>query len=675
MASRRRRREHSRRRYTVVNAVRLTIVRAVSNRVRMAPFPTGRRLFIATAIVLFLIPAFLAWETFHAIRQARTRLQADTGIGVTVRTLSRPLPADVETVGVQSIFSDAVMFRGHVFVGGPQGLVEYDANGTAVRRLRTGLELPPAVVVSLVVGVLSGAQEPELLIATAGEGLLTFDGGRVLQVRAERAEHRKLTASLALASGRVLLGTDARGVLVYDGRRLTVAHPELANVAVTALAGTDGDVWVGTVDRGAWHWHAGGVDRFDESGGLPDRRVLAMAVDGARAYVGTAVGVAEFDNGRYSRTLGEGLFASALAVRHDTLFVGTLDDTIAEIPLAVRSSRGVRPIVHDAPAAIERFFEADGVLYAVAPGALYAVDERTAGLRRVVGADVGRLTDRNVSALAVDSIGRLWIGYFDRGLDILSATGERTTHVENDHVFCVNRIVHDASGGLTAVATANGLVLFDSAGRPKQVLGRADGLMADHVTDVVLNAGRMTIATPAGLTFVDPDGSRSLYAFQGLISNHVYALAATGTEIVAGTLGGVSVLDKGVIRANYTTANSGLTQNWITAVARVDDEWFVGTYGSGLLRLGAHGGWRPFSDLTGPIEINPNAIAVTSTHVFAGTLSGGLLVYDRQSERWTTFDNGLPSMNVTALAADADSLYVGTDNGVVRVKTRGFVRP
>jgi ligand-binding sensor domain-containing protein len=296
------------------------------------------------------------------------------------------------------------------------------------------------------------------------------------------------------------------------------------------------------------------------------------------------------------------------------------------------------------------------------------MDDRTSSLRRVVATDAGPLTDSNVSALAIDQAGRLWVGYFDRGLDILGASGERATHVENDHVFCVNRIVHDPAGGVTAVATANGLVLLDSSGRPRQVLGRADGLIADHVTDLVLNAGGMTVATPAGLTFIDREGSRSLYAFHGLVNNHVYALGAAGTEVLAGTLGGVSMLDSGIIRASYTTANSALTHNWITAVARVDDDWFVGTYGGGLFRLDAKGGWRRFADVTGPIEINPNAMAVTGTHVFAGTLSRGLLIFDRHAQRWTAFEAGLPSMNVTALAADGDHLYVGTDNGLVRIR-------
>ena len=631
-------------------------------------FLRHQRLAFAAAFALLSIPGFLLWETWRAVSQARETTAATAGIRATIVPLDRSLPVDVDTIASPSGFRDGARFHDHLFVAGPHGLTEYDADGTALRRFRTGLELPASPPVGLAVGVLAGASEPQLLIATASEGLLTFDGRRLIQVRADRPELRKLTALLALDSGRVLLGSDSLGVMAFDGRRLVPGHPELAAVGVTTLAGTDGDVWIGTRDNGVWHWRAGGVDRFDERHGLPDRRVLSLTVDGQRAFVGTALGVAEFVAGRYTRTLGPGLFASAIAVREQALLVGTLDGALAEIPLGIRSSRGARPILHDAPAPVQRFISADGALYALSADGLYAIDDRTHALRRVVGAEGGRLTDGNISALALDASGRLWVGYFDRGLDILGAEGERTVHVENDRVFCVNRIVHDPAGGATAVATANGLVMFDASGRPKQVLGRAEGLVADHVTDLVMNAAGMTVATPAGLTFIDGEGSRSLYAFHGLVNNHVYALGAAGSEVLAGTLGGVSVLDGGTIHASYTTANSALTHNWITAVVRVDDEWFVGTYGGGIFRLDTGGRWQRFNDLSGPIEINPNAMVVTATHVFAGTLSKGLLTFDRQSRRWTATATGLPSMNVTALAADRDRLYVGTDNGLVRIR-------
>jgi ligand-binding sensor domain-containing protein len=120
------------------------------------------------------------------------------------------------------------------------------------------------------------------------------------------------------------------------------------------------------------------------------------------------------------------------------------------------------------------------------------------------------LADRNISALAVDSADRLWVGYFDRGLNIFGPELRSAAHVEDDNVFCVNRILPNAAGGTIAVATANGLVLFDQSGKKRQVLGRADGLLADHVTDAALYGSGMVLATPAGLTFLDPVRTASM---------------------------------------------------------------------------------------------------------------------------------------------------------------------
>jgi len=48
-----------------------------------------------------------------------------------------------------------------------------------------------------------------------------------------------------------------------------------------------------------------------------------------------------------------------------------------------------------------------------------------------------------------------------------------------------------------------------------------------------------------------------MYAFQGLVNNHVYALGVSGDALVAGTLGGLSLLNKGDVQFNYTTRVPG----------------------------------------------------------------------------------------------------------------------
>ena len=234
-------------------------------------------------------------------------------------------------------------------------------------------------------------------------------------------------------------------------------------------------------------------------------------------------------------------------------------------------------------------------------------------------------------------------------------------------MFCINRILLDGKTNMIDVATANGLVRFDNSGGEQQVLTRADGLIADHVTDVVAYRDGVALATPAGLTFLDATGARSMYAFHGLVNNHVYALGVSGDELIAGTLGGISVLEQGDVAANYTTTTSNLTHNWITAVVRVGPEWMVGTYGAGILGLDHTGHFHSFENASGQFEINPNAMLVTPDYVLAGTLGKGLYLYDRHSGRWSVIDQGLPSANVTALAAGNGYIYIGTDNGLVRI--------
>jgi hypothetical protein len=316
---------------------------------------------------------------------------------------------------------------------------------------------------------------------------------------------------------------------------------------------------------------------------------------------------------------------------------------------------------------VQQIFGESKTIYVVTRSALYQREGQRGGWRRVLSPASTMLADRNISALAVDNTERLWVGYFDRGLDLFEPSFRSAVHIEDDNVFCINRIVPNAAAGTIAVATANGLVLFDQSGKKRQVLGRADGLLADHVTDAALYGSGMVLATPAGLTFLDASGPRSLYAFHGLVNNHVYAVGVAGTEVVAGTLGGISVLENENVAANYTVANRGLTHNWISAVVRTGNDWMVGTYGGGIVRLLATGRFEPLDVATGKFEVYPNAMLATDQHVLAGTLNKGLYVYNRATSRWSVITDGLPSLTVTALAAGQGFIYVGTDNGLVRI--------
>jgi hypothetical protein len=58
------------------------------------------------------------------------------------------------------------------------------------------------------------------------------------------ADARAITAVLATRSGHLLLGTKKRGVLVCDGKQITVLRPTVDALYVTALAGSESDLWI-----------------------------------------------------------------------------------------------------------------------------------------------------------------------------------------------------------------------------------------------------------------------------------------------------------------------------------------------------------------------------------------------------------------------------------------------
>src|SRR5271165_2341988 len=629
-------------------------------------FLSARVAVLVVLTVAVALGALIMWRSSRAMRSAAEEVRAEHEFRFTARALPTLLNAGFEGVSSPAVFLQAARFQDHLYLAGPAGLQEYTPDGSLLHQYAVGGELPGSPVVALAPAILADSREPELIVATADDGVLAFNGRAFRQILPATADARAITAILPVPSGHLLIGTKKRGVLVYDGRQLTVLHPTLDALYVTGLAGNESDLWVGTLNRGVLHFYAGATESFAEAQGLPDPQVQSLAISGDTTYVGTATGVAVFSNGRFARVLAPGVLATALLATPTQLYVGSEDQGVLVIPL-----EGRHPNPNLGPGSelteVRQLFNSGDAVFAVARNGLYRMNPHAFGWQRVLEAGTAVLSDRNISALAADASGRLWIGYFDRGLDLLASDNARAGHVEDEHVFCVNRIFPDAKTGVIDVATANGLVRFDDSGSEQQVLTRADGLIADHVTDVVAYRDGLALATPAGLTFLDASGARSMYAFHGLANNHVYALGVSGDELMAGTLGGLSLLNKGDVAANYTTTTSNLKHNWITAVVPVGSQWMVGTYGAGILGLDRSGRFSSFETGSGPFEVNPNAMLVTTNYVLAGTLGEGLYLFDRQSGRWSVIHDGLPSLNVTALAAANGYIYIGTDNGLVRI--------
>jgi ligand-binding sensor domain-containing protein len=640
---------------------------------------------LALLLTVSAIAARALWRARLALQESAGLARQSSQLPFTFSPVLNHGSGPFASIAAAADYRTAVIYEGDLYVCGKSALYRYSTDGKLKQSWNVGRELPAAPLVTA--AVRRGTGTPELWIGTDGAGAIVFDNHVPRQFQPDRGDLRKVSALLGLSDGRMLLGTPDHGLLVTDTKQLSFFHPELSQTQVTRLAGTEDDLWIGTRRSGAWLWRGGEIRRFEAE--LPDPQVLSLETSGARAWVGTPLGVTEFIDGKVSRKLADGVFAQALGLLPShpesgggTLAIGTMDEGVLLEDLSVERPRPRRmgpPAAAQTPStAVLSFVHTPQTLLAVSPRTVGQFADTAAPAYQVTGPDAS-LTDGHVAALWADQQGYLWVGYFDRGLDVvpLNANNAPARHFEDDHIFCVNRIKEDDAGAFVAVATANGLALFDRGQRSRQVLDRKSGLIASHIMDVLFRHlpngdSSLVVATPAGVSFVEGGSITSIYAFQGLANNHVNTLVWRGGDLLAGTLGGFSLVKNGLVTASFTTANSGLHQNWITASAQDGADVYLGTYGSGVVKLTEHGALEPFltlnpADGSARVEINSNALWVSETAVYAGTAAQGLAILRKGSERWHFVTAGLPSLNITALAGRGGVLYVGTENGLVKV--------
>ena len=633
-------------------------------------------LLISISVLIAIVAAIAAFRNAQlVIEETAKDVAASSSIPFDITSV---VPASVPTGFALLVsngdFESFTIFEGQIFICNRSSLVRYDTGGKLLQTWRVGLDLPANPLVSL--AVRQGIPQPELWIATDGGGALIWDSHTFRQFTPRDPQLRKLTSLLALPNGNMLLATLNAGLYSTDARQLTLFHSELKGVPVTALArgSSPEDIWIGTRDQGAWLWRAGTLTRF--VGELPDQQVLSLFGSNDRVWVGTPNGVAEFADGHFVRRLAEGVFSRSLTEKSGQLWISTIDEGTLSVPLKAHTSRSsvrMRGGERNNLSSVMLLPYGDGVL-ALENANIRRLPEN----KEILEPALTALSNDHITALNVYR-GLLWVGYFNRGLDLLSTdSNARSQHFEDDVLFCVNRIKRKPDSDQTFIATANGMVLFDNTSQPRQVITSKDGLISSHVTDVLfgdsqLSTNSTVVATSSGLTFMNGPAISSVYAFQGLVNNHVYTLTQAGENIVAGTLGGVSVFKTGLIQASFTTANSDLRQNWITASATVGDKVYLGTYGSGIQAMDAHFNVESFREFSGKrTEVNQNAMLATHLALYAGTAGQGLAFLPMGEQRWHFWKTGLPSVNVTALAAEGDILYIGTDNGLVRIPERSL---
>ncbi len=178
----------------------------------MIPVRKWQWVVLTAVLAATLVGGITIWEGLQALRVSRQELQADREFEFTLGQYAPPQNIRFEPVRSPEVFARVAHFRDHLYVAGPAGLAEYDSRGGFLREFPAGFYLPGSPLVAMEVGQIRGLSQPQLILATADQGILTFDGERFRQIYPANSESRALTAILPTSTGNLLIGTKKRGV-------------------------------------------------------------------------------------------------------------------------------------------------------------------------------------------------------------------------------------------------------------------------------------------------------------------------------------------------------------------------------------------------------------------------------------------------------------------------------
>ncbi|HWC77717.1 MAG TPA: hypothetical protein VG778_09650 [Blastocatellia bacterium] len=583
------------------------------------------------------------------------------------------------------------LFKGNRYMATSGGLAVLDSDGSVTRIYTTLDGLSDNDLTALAVFA------SRLFIGTSSAGLMEFDGDSFTSHRFSKPKATRVRV-LTATDSELLIGTQDGGLLQYDGEsfsRFVNAATGADFKSVTALLPYESRLYIGTQDRGLYLWREGHIEHVGTAEGLPSPNVTGLAAlpDGfsevSTIAVATDFGVVGLDDLNRTELLSTQANITSIASAGGKLWAGLFGGGVVELSKdpAKRNDRSLNESGESTtrlPQVPATVLANEGKLWALTDHGVYVRDEDSS--RPVFEATAeeliaGRvLTGDHITGLSFDEARRLWVGFFDRGVDVIAPeSSERLSHIEDDRVREVNFLAYDPRDGRMLVATSRGLVVFDARMRQTVYTREANGIVNDSVAHVSItdspsagaNArGALVLATGGGLTEISGGRARSITAFHGMGSNHLYTSAVSGSRLFVGSLAGLVEIEGLRVVRTFKTSNSGLSHDWVTALGERDGTLYIGTNGGGVDALLPTGEWVNVSDELGRFEVNQNALRVDGERIYVGTANRGLLIYNSRARRWTRISAGLPSQNVTAIATDELFVYAGTLNGLARIEKR-----
>lgn len=279
---------------------------------------------------------------------------------------------------------------------------------------------------------------------------------------------------LVADESRVLAGTE-RGLFSWQNGKSAVLDDTVADLPVSSLLLSDGQIWIGTTDRGLLRYSELGLEQLTIAGGLPNNRILSLYQDREQSvWVGTNGGLFRLRDAPFVTFTAElGLAGdyvrSVMAHSNGSVWIG--------------SSQGV---------------------------------SRLSG-RKLETLDISAVSrGQSVLSLAEAKDGSVWIGTYTDGV-LLWQDGKIARRLDRQSGLLANEIraLLPAKDGGLWVGTAQGLNYVGSGGIKS--FTTSEGLPAPFIMALYQHSdGRLFIGTGAGVAIMQTDGSITPVDFSNL---------------------------------------------------------------------------------------------------------------------------------------------------------------
>jgi photosystem II stability/assembly factor-like uncharacterized protein len=194
---------------------------------------------------------------------------------------------------------------------------------------------------------------------------------------------------------------------------------------------------------------------------------------------------------------------------------------------------------------------------------------------------------------------------------------------------------------------------------------QTNGPNGGNINCFTASGANLFAGTSSGVLISTDNGSS--WSNAGLMSYRVQCLTECGGKLFAGTgnQGIFCTTDNGV---SWTSVSTGQTNSDILCLTTIGTNIIAGTYGGVFLSTNNGTNWNR----TGPIY-SAMSLLTSGTNLFVGTMSG-VYLSTNNGNNWIDVNTGFHDYGVYSLSASGGNLYAGAMQGGVYLSTNNGTR-